>query len=62
MSEREHEQVPYKFVLVPVGPEVRLYGEESYPYRGIVALKWPGTDEFQGYTTTIHDGGLELKV
>lgn len=62
MSENENEQVPYEFDLVPVGPEVRLYGEESYPYRGIVALKWPGTDELQGYTTTIHDGGLELKV
>lgn len=56
----ENEQVPYKFDLIPVGPEVRLYGEESYPYRGIVALKWPGTDELQGYTTTINDGGLEL--
>lgn len=56
----ENEQVPYEFDLVPVGPEVWLYDEMAYPYRSIVALKWPGTDELQGYTTTIHDGGLEL--
>lgn len=62
MSERESEQAPYECDLIPVGPEVRLYHERAYPYRGIVALKWPGTDELLGYTTTIHDGGLELKV
>lgn len=57
MSEREREQAPYECDLIPVNPEVWLYDERAYPYRSIVALKWPGTDELPGYTTTIHDGG-----